>query len=159
MMEVLRSYLLSIIAAAVVCWIATALLPKTGSISALGKLLTGVFMTVTILSPVVSWKLPDIGKLTSSFDTDAAEAVSVGKSISQEAISAIIKQQCEAYILDKAADFGAQIEVTVSVTMDAVPIPCGVRISGAYSPYARLRLGEIIHQELGIGEEAQNWIN
>jgi hypothetical protein len=61
--------------------------------------------------------------------------------------------------LDKAADFGAQIEVTVSVTMDAVPIPCGVRISGAYSPYARLRLGEIIHQELGIGEEAQNWIN
>ncbi len=158
-MEVLRSYLLSIIAAAVVCWMATALLPKNGSIAAMGKLLTGVFMTVTILSPVVTWKLPDIGSFASRFDADAAEAVASGKTISQEAIGAIIKQQCEAYILDKAADFGAQIEVTVSITTDAVPIPCGVRISGAYSPYARLRLGEIIHQELGIGEEAQIWIN
>ena len=158
-MDLLRTYLLSIIAAAVVCWITTALLPKSGAISSMGKLLTGVFMTVTILSPVVTWELPNISSFTNPFSGDAAEAVAMGKSISGEALSAIIKEQCEAYILDKAADFGAQLHVTVITSEDSVPVPCGVQIGGTYSPFAKLRLREIIRDELGIGEEAQIWIN
>ena len=156
-MDDLRSYLLSVVAAAVVCWMVTSLLRKEGAVGSLGRLLCGVFMTVTILSPVVSWRLPDIGVYTDSFSADAAEAVAVGKCVSSAAMAEIIKQQCEAYILDKADDFGARLTVTVSMTSDTVPMPCAVRISGEYSPYARLRLGEIIEEDLGIGEEAQVW--
>lgn len=158
-MEEFRSYLLSIIAAAVVCWIAASILPKNGAICALGKLLTGVFMSVTILSPVVTWNLPNFGLYTNQFSADASEAVAMGKCLSNEAMASIIKQQCEAYILDKAADFGANLTVTIQMSEDSIPIPCAVTVSGEVSPYARLRLAEIIHDDLGIGEEAQIWKN
>lgn len=158
-MEALRSYLLSVIAAAVICWMATALMRKDGAVSALGKLLAGVFMTVTILSPVVTWKLPNISVYADQFSADASEAVAMGKCVSNEAMASIIKQQCEAYILDKADDFGARLTVTISMSEDSLPVPCAVEVTGDCSPYARLRLMEIIQEDLGIGEEAQTWEN
>jgi hypothetical protein len=123
----------------------------------MGKLLTGVFMAVTVLSPVISWRIPNLEVYTSRFQENAAEAVAMGQCASYDAVAGIIKEQCEAYILDKAREFGADISVVVILSADTLPVPQQVQISGEWAPYAKLRLTEIISQDLGIDRGAQIW--
>ena len=46
---------------------------------------------------------------------------------------------------------------TVQVELDAELLPCGVRLQGAASPYARSQLSGQIETELGIPKERQVW--
>ena len=70
----------------------------------------------------------------------------------------IIKGETEAYILDKAASLGVELEVDVLLE-DMYPMaPKTVRLSGSVSPYVRNRLQNIIAEELGISKENQIWI-
>lgn len=78
-----------------------------------------------------------------------------GKRFADEEIEKIIIEQTQAYILDKADDFGAGLEVEVFVK-DL--IPCSVSISGPISPLAKSQLSRYISENLGIPSEEQNWI-
>ena len=70
-------------------------------------------------------------------------------------MAAIISEEAASYILDKADALGLQLEVQVE--LDAELLPCGVRLQGAASPYARSQLSGQIETELGIPKERQVW--
>lgn len=157
-MESIRQYFLTVIAAAAVCGCIHALFPNKGTFSAVMKLVTGLFLAVTIISPVTNL---DFRGYTSFFDEISVEAnrnTDYGKNVAQDATRSIIKTQTEAYILDKAASLKLDISVDVDVADEEPWIPNGVTIIGSASPYTKKRLQQYIIQDLGIPEEKQIWM-
>lgn len=148
-------YILSVTAAAVLTAIVH-VLAGSGTMGALVKLLGGLFMALTVLSPLVRLELPDLGDWLAVYAADGEDAAAAGEAMAKEASNAIIKEELEAYIMDKAALYGASLEVEVS--LDEGGIPVSVTLTGAVSPYARTRLTQTIREDLGVGEEAQQWI-
>ena len=158
LMDSIRQYFLTVITAAAICGCLNALFHGKGTFGTIIKLLTGIFLAVTIISPVT--KL-DLRNYTSFFDEISAEAklnTDFGAGMAQDATRSIIKSQTEAYILDKAASL--KLEVTVDVEVDSTGswVPCGVTITGPALPYAKRRLQQYIVQDLGIPEEKQKWM-
>lgn len=156
-MTELRGYVLSAVAAACFCGIVLSILPK-GSTRELLKLLCGLFLAFTALSPLTRLDLSFAEEFVNRFAGEAAQTAALGEQYSQKQIRDSIKTETEAYILDKANAIGAAITPEVTLSADPVPIPIGVRICGAISPYARQRLETMLQEELGISKENQLWI-
>lgn len=154
----LRQYILSIASVAVICAVVQQLFDKKGALQSILRIVIGLFFMFTVLQPLVDIRLSGIEDVASGFTDDAQVAVQAGKEYSHEAISSIIKVRTEAYILDKATQFNAQLDVQVTLSNDDIPKPIGVRIQGAISPYGKQSMQELIGNDLGIPEEAQVWI-
>ena len=67
----------------------------------------------------------------------------------------IIKSTCEAYILNKATELGADIHVSVSVNSQHIPF--AARIMGEVTSDVRKQLEQILETDLGITKENQSW--
>lgn len=80
----------------------------------------------------------------------------MGENLARDSMADIIKEETEAYILDKAADLHANLHVEVTVGEDSLPM--AVTLSGEASPYARRQIQAIIANDLGISKENQKWI-
>lgn len=154
-MDAVREYLISITAAAIIAGIVTSLTKKSGSISSIVKLLAGLFMTVTILSPVIDLPLNGIQFYLDDLSSDAESVSKTGKDTAEGEIKQIITERSRAYILEKAEALGAELEVEVFL-QDL--IPCSVEITGAVSPFARMQLSQYIAENLGVSSEDQRWI-
>ena len=156
-MEWGRQYLLSVTAAAILCAIVKGLTDKKGSPAALIKLICGIFLAITVLAPWTSINLSGLTDYMKSFTIDADAAAAEGADYAREETAAIIKSQTEAYILDKALSMGANLQVSVTLSEDTLPVPCAVTISGNISPYAKERLTLYIMDDLNIPEAQQTW--
>lgn len=154
-MDAIKDYLISITAAAIITGIVTGITKKSGSISAMIRLLSGLFMAVTILYPVVDIQFSSLRPYLDQMSIDGDYAADLGKKAAEEEMKQFITERSCAYILDKAAAFGADLEVEVYL-QDFVP--CGVQISGAVSPYAKQQISQYISSNLGISLEEQRWI-
>ena len=87
---------------------------------------------------------------------DAEDAAAMGENLARDSMADIIKEETEAYILDKAADLHAHLRVEVAVGEDN--LPAAVTISGEAAPYARRQIQAMIANDLGISKENQKWI-
>ena len=154
----IRGYLISVTAAAILCAVASTLLGKKGTIGTIGKLLCGIFLAITVVSPLTRVQLRSGYELWDDLSADAAAAVASGEAAAYDELRAGIKARTEAYILDKAAFYAAELSVEVTLSDEDPPIPCAVRLTGSVSPYAKQRLQQDISEELGIPKEAQIWI-
>lgn len=153
----IKTYLLGIIAAALVCAFVTRVAKDKGAAGAAVKLITGLFLVFTVISPVAGLSLSDIDIFTMDFSDQAALIAAEGEQFSLDAMAAVIKTRTEAYILDKALALKLQLQVEVVLSEDDIPVPESVRISGIASPYARARLQQIIEDDLHIDKERQIW--
>ena len=157
-MEWICNYLLRIICAAILCGLVTGFVGNKGAIGSTVKMLAGIVMVLTMVSP---WTTLDFQDTTNYFEGITAEADRIladTKETTNQSLSAIIKNKTEAYILDKADSFGAELTVEVSLDGSDLPVPSSVRICGSLSPYARKRLENVISDEIGIALEDQKWI-
>lgn len=157
-MENIKTYLLSVVAAAVICGIVTGFMGKKGTQGAMVKLIAGLFLTFTVLSPVTKIDLKGMADFAEQYSAGGAQAAAMGEQMTKDALRSSIKARTEAYILDKAAGLELNLEVEVTLSEDDIPLPASVRLSGKTSPYAKLRLQSLITQELGIEKEKQIWI-
>jgi stage III sporulation protein AF len=155
-MEPIREYLLSVSVAAMFCAVARRLLERKGTPAAMGKLLTGLFMTFTVLSPLTDLSIGPLRDFTEDFRQQAQQAVQEGEAYANSSLRKGISERTKAYILDKAEAFGADLQVDVILSDDLYPVPEQVRLSGNVSPYAKMQLKKIL-VELGISEENQIW--
>lgn len=156
-MNGIRDYLLSIITAALVCSIVNLLIPKDSGHKGLIRMICGIFIAITTVSPIAKFKINDIQSYWSDIQTESDNIIDQGESVANTAYRDIIKERCEAYILDKASVMGLTIEVEVTLS-DTIPSsPYSVKIAGAISPYSKKRLKEIIVNDLAIPEERQKW--
>lgn len=156
-MELVRRYLLAVTTAAIFCGLVRAMLGKKGTVAAIGKLLSGVFLCVTLVAPWLKLDLAGLGSYLDGISFDASAAVLEGENASRAALQDGIKARTEAYILDKADALGAKLTVEVTLTDEEIPLPCAVCLMGEVSPYAKARLTQIIGEELGIAKEAMLW--
>ncbi len=156
-MAAVGEYLIRVCCAAVLCALISGFLDKKGMLGASTKLLTGIFMVVTLLGPLVNLRVTGIENVILDVEQDADDLAASGENSAREAMAAIIKERTEAYILDKAKALGASLTVVVSLNTDDIPTPNGVHLVGSVSPYAKKRLTDIIQGDLGISAEAQTW--
>lgn len=156
-MDAVREYLFGVITAALLCTLITALAGKSGMLSAVIKLLTGVFMTLTLASPLLQLKIQIPEALLGDVSLQAEAITASAENSSLIAISEIIKSETEAYILDKAKQMGADLTVQVMLDDGNPPKPAAVQMNGSVSPYVKSTLSGIIEEDLGIHSEAQTW--
>ncbi len=155
-MDTLRAYIFSILGAALINAVAMRILSEKKQ-QALVQVVCGLFLAFTILRPVTGDLWSGSLSFSADFSQAAQEAAQEGTARSQAALRDRIKAQCEAYILEKAEDLGASIQVQVQLSQDPIPAPEAVELEGEISPYAKRILSDTICQDLGIGKEAQSW--
>ena len=156
-MNSLRADVISVIAVATICALAQKFIGDKGTIASILKLMTGIAMTLAVLSPITDLDFTGVDGFTNQYVYDAQHAVEEGKQITKETLCNIITQQTEAYILDKATKLGADLSVKITVSDEDIPRPQTVTIQGAISPYARRVLQSTIETDLGISREYQEW--
>ena len=159
MMDAVRRYLFSLCAAALLCSLVRALVPK-GRMKSICSLLCGVFLAMTALSGLAGWQLTDVAEELTKMRIAAEEARTGVEIGNREALSAIIKSKTEAYIWDKAQELDLSVSIEVMVEADgSYPYPSGVQITGAFTPQQRKALEAYIEENLAIGKERQIWTN
>ena len=154
-MEWITRYLMSVIAAAILCAAAKSFLSSKGTASAMVKMMCGLFLAITMIAP---WNGVDWNVLRVNQDElEGIEAIEAGANYSQSAIEDLVRENIKAHILDKAAYLEMSIDVQVDVGAQYPPIPEKITITGAVSPYAKKVLSKYIESELGVPEEKQIW--
>ena len=156
-MDGIRAYLLSVTSAALLCALIRALTEHSGSGAGLIRLLSGVFLCFTVISPVTQIQLDNWLELPQTFLEEGAAASAEGEDYASSALRQQIRQSTEAYILDMAHILGAEVNIDVTVSPDDPPVPESVRLSGEVSAYVRAQLTRRIEEELDITEENQQW--
>ena len=157
LMENVRQYLISVTATALICSVSTVLTEKKGAFGVVVKLVSGIFLVITVISPITKIDLSGHYSGVYNFTNDAQIVVRSGVDEAQYEMSQIIKQQAEAYILDKASSMEADITASVSLNDEKMPKPDTVTITGQLSPYAKHILMQYIEENLSIPEERQIW--
>ena len=155
-MQDIREYLLGVIAAACICAIVTQIPGKSSFPGVVIKLIAGIFMLLSLVSPLTDVRLKPISAIT-DVSRQANEITASAEDSTRESIAQIIKERTQAYILDKAESLGADLSVEITLSEDSIPTPVGVSISGNISPYSKKILSQTIAQDLGIDTEAQIW--
>lgn len=153
----LKNYLLSLCAAAFLTTIAASLLPKGGIRRVLG-ICSAMVMAITALRPFVSLNANTLSQSIAQLEMQA-EAARTGIEIENtELIAAIIKQNAQTYILDKAKSIGLDADVEVTVKTDAAyPYPASVVLYADATAAQRKQLGTYIAETFAIAEEEQAW--
>ena len=157
-MDFIGNYLIKLLAAALICGAAVQLLGNNGAMRSLIRLIAGLFMTLTVISPWAQVRISHIGDYFEDISGNSEQIVMAGEEQARDMLVSIIKERTQAYILDKANSYGAELSVEVSVDSSDMPSPCAVKISGSISPAGKNALSDTIQKELGIPLEEQIWI-
>ena len=155
-MEAAGQYLISVTATALLCGLVGKLVCK-GPASYVIKLMTGILMALTIVSPLLHIRLDQVMDLVDDIQIRADNVAQEGENTAREAIAQRITEQLETYILDKAESMGVELIVTFELESKGLPVPCAVTLEGNVGPYAKGVLTDYIAQNLGIEAEAQIW--
>lgn len=150
----ISSYILSVTAASILCFI-VAVLAGNGIAGKLIKLMTGVVMAVVVIRPVTETTTINLNSYLKQLNLDARAVIAEGTDYARRETGTRIKQELESYILDEAA--ALSMDITVELTLNDQMLPVSVVITGDASPYARQAIEDVITDELGIPTEALIW--
>ena len=156
-MNAVGAYIVSVSATSLICGIAGSLMKDCSGAKAV-KMVCNLILMLAILRPVVNWRNIETLDFSDLMLPDARQYVEEGEHTSTNAAMDIIKQQTEAYIVDKAAAMGAAVTARVTLEEGEIPVPVLAEITGKVSPYIKLRLEEMIQEDLNITKENQIWI-
>ena len=123
------------------------------------KLICGLVLTFSLVNPILNIRAGDWQALGMDFEGDAREAAEEGRAQGENKVRMLIKQETEAYIMDKARDMNLDIHVEVTLSRQALPAPETVTVTGILPPYGKAKLSRILAEELGIPRENQKWIS
>ena len=118
----------------------------------------GALLLLILLGPVLKLRGINPVDLMKRFRTENS-LIDEALQDSRNQTRALITEQTTAYILDKAADLGAQVraEVTLAALSEHYQYPYAVHITGRWTGAQRQALSEYISQTLGIPPERQTW--
>lgn len=147
---------LCVICASVIAGITASMLSDSFS-KDLIRLLSGVFITVALLTQMQ--KL-DFDFLQEPYFQSVAEGhrqTHEGMTQAKNQLTAVIKESCETYILDKAKSLGADIQADIGLSASDIPVPETVTLWGSVTQEQKEILQEILIQQMGIQKEDQLW--
>lgn len=156
-MEDLKQYLVSVIIAAIASSLIVRFFCGKGTHTRLIKLLVGLFLSITVISPLTTISFDNMISYFNEFEINAQKAVSEGTFQANQATEAIIKEKVTTYILDKASDLDLEVTVSVTLTQADPKTPCFVTVEGTVPAYKKQQLQQIIENDLGVSKENQRW--
>ena len=156
-MATLGRYIFSVTTAAVIFSILQSLLHKNSAAAILVRLIGGLFLTFTVIAPVIDFDLASILEQSWAYTSHAEDIAAAGQTIAAEQRSQRIKEQCETYIIDKAMSYQTQLDADITLTNDEMPLPSAVLLKGNISPYVKSIIATWIQDEMGIPEDHQIW--
>ena len=154
-MEILRTWIMGLAGAALLCAVCTELTPQ-GSVKTVQRAICGVVMSLALISPLLRLDLDGYSLHLARYRKEAEEIAGQGKEISDSLSRTYIQEQCRAYILDKARLSGVPVtsaSVELRWSGEGVWYPVAAEIEGTYDR----ALAEKIEEELGISRENQHW--
>ena len=154
-MELIRNWILSVTAAAMVLSVAEAVMPD-GTVKKVGKRVGGLVLILALLQPLVSLDYESLYEQVSRLPAEKAWQETEEKS-AMEPMKAVIEQKLSAYIVDKAAESGVSCTAEVRCTADEnhVPVPTEVILTGNFTEVQKQVLTTCLEQELGIEQAHQ----
>ena len=155
MMESWRSYFHSILVCVFVCGLLSQLISDTRGKNAL-RLLSGVVLAITVLIPFTKISLKGYLQIPDLEFESSDLYIMEGQRTAEETLKRYIKDNCEAYILDRARSFDAEILVQISLNHAMVPFFAEIQYYG--DPKVQVELENVIATDLGITKENQKWI-
>lgn len=158
MSQAVRDYLLGVVATALLAGVLLTLTPK-GAVHRALTFLCGLAIILAALGPIARLDFEAMAQSLARTQVGAAASAGEIQADNEALISAIIKEQTESYIWDKAGALGlslSRVEAEIQ-TGGAYPYPYSVRISGTWTPEARDRLRRLVEQELAIPAARQEW--
>lgn len=152
---IVKGYLISVIAAAIFSAVLMQLAGKDSLPAMALRLLTGIFVAVVAMKPIFTVELKQLAIDWDEMIQSADRHVMEGQSLAAKEKSAIISENTQAYIQNKAKQMGVNVCAEVELDGD---IPAGVRIIGTVTPYERSVLSVWIEETLAIPLEEQQWL-
>ena len=157
-MSDLATYIISIATAAMICAVIKALVAEKGAAQMITKIVCGIFLALTIISPLKSITIGEFAYWPVAIQDQAEAAAALGTQYQKQALAESIKSGTEAYILDRAKDLQVDLRVQINLSDDAIPVPESVMLWGNVSPYAKRQIQSILTTDLGIPLEDQLWM-
>ena len=157
MMDGIRTWLLAIIAASILCALAERVMPP-GPVKRVGGLTCGLVLLWTILTPVAR---PDLGAgrgwledylaALEQREMELSDQVDQGRKV-------LIEQEYAAYIVDKAAEWELNCTARVKCRAEEdLYIPDETMVAGPFSDVEQSRLTQMIREDLGVPAERQTY--
>lgn len=146
---------LRLVIAAMVCGIVLSMV-RNGASEGLLRFLCGTFLTITLFAPLNNGCfLPQLTFFEDAL-ADAEAKAEAGSEMAEEEIRHRISEALEAYILDKAGQWEAELNVAITFGEDSIPV--GAELSGKIPESVQKDISRILTEDLGIPKENQLWI-
>lgn len=154
MMELLRTWLSSIVAVTLLIAMAESLVPE-GTMRRVAGFTGGLVLLLALVRPVLAGGLPDLTLETEKWTAAIEEEQASLSRQGEDALAALIAERTASYIWDKGAALGLEVKANVETrTGEAgLPVPQRVELEGPYSK----ELADYITHELNIPPERQVW--
>lgn len=156
-MEWMKSWLVSIVCAAMVAAVADALSPK-GFPKQLARYAGGLLVLLAVLGPVKRLDSKVIGDTMADLKGRYSGYTEAFAEQNAEVTKAIIAEETAAYISDKAAGLGitqCRVEVRCRLTEEGFPAPETVRVEGCGDEKAWQALSRAITADFAVEASAQ----
>ncbi len=160
MMAGVKMWLLSLLAACLVCGIADALMPQ-GAVKKVGRLVCGLVLILSMLTPVVHLDIDGGQQWLESYLAEVEQREGELEEQVRGGIKTIIEEAYAAYIVDKAAQLGVTctVKVVCRVQEDGLYLPIQADITGVLSMQKQEQLSNILKEELGLPIEGQHYMD
>lgn len=156
MMDGVRGWLLSVIAACLLCALADALMPQ-GPVKKAGRLVCGLVLLCVMLSPLPGLRVEEGQAWLEDYFAGLEQQKQDLKETADAGTKGIIEEEYAAYIVDKAKELGivCRARVACRTGEDGLRVPDRVEVTGRFSDEEQSRLTQIIEEELLVPPERQ----
>ena len=154
MMESVRTWVLSVLAAALLLGLLESCAPK-GPVRSVAKLAAGLALFLAVAAPLEEHLTDWLGR---AFREKLASVTVFSDTLGETDktyLETIMSQRAAEYIVSEAETVGAAVTCTVecSWTEENLPVPCAAVIRGSLTPSQRAALTAYASQQLGIAED------
>ena len=158
MIEMVRSWLIGVTAAALVVALADCLAPD-GAVKKIGKLTGGLLLAVAILQPLVGVDYASLSGILTNYRLEAEGYSNALETENLRLVKSIIEEQTAAYIQDKAAALGVDCtaEVTCQADDNGSLYPASVIVYGELTREQTDALSRTIEGDLAIPAQNQQY--
>ena len=154
----MKSWLMSVTAASLLCALAMTLCPK-GRVRAVTGFVCAMVCMLALVSPLMELDAAELSSSMAYWRQKAETLTASAEEAAQTEQRLFIQRECEAYILDEAEALGLDVpEAEVRAVWDEekkIWYPQSARIAAAYDP----ALATAVEAGLGITKEEQTWEN
>lgn len=153
MVEILRGWLLGLVAAALILTVLRALVPK-GSIRPVARVTAGLVLLLVLLRPLAGLGGGSLRVRYDELEREITARIEDYQTLHENELESIIADSTAAYISEQAAHLGLTCRAEVRCEVrDGTPQPASAEMDIPYDA----RLAAAIADDLGIPAEKQSW--